>query len=58
MLPEHAWEIRSTGDGAHGLRESAWSLVPLPEKSGDGFEDARPRPGAGTSPWPWPQPPT
>lgn len=40
ILPEHAWEIRSAGDGAHGLREYAWALVPLPGDSDDGFNDA------------------
>nr|WP_158853820.1 hypothetical protein [Streptomyces sp. NRRL F-5650] len=30
ILPEDAWEIRSAGDGAHGLREYAWALVSLP----------------------------
>ncbi|AYN40823.1 IS701 family transposase [Streptomyces dangxiongensis] len=40
ILPEHAWEIRSAGDGAHGLREYAWALVPLPGEGDDGFEDA------------------
>jgi hypothetical protein len=40
ILPEHAWETRSAGDGAHGLREYAWALVPLPGKRDDGFEDA------------------
>jgi SRSO17 transposase len=34
ILPEHAWEIRSAGDGAHGLREYAWALVPLPGAGG------------------------
>lgn len=42
ILPEHAWEIRSAGDGAHGLREYAWALVPLPHRTehADGFDDA------------------
>ncbi|WP_217565987.1 hypothetical protein [Streptomyces sp. GbtcB7] len=40
ILPEHAWGIRSAGDGAHGLREYAWALVPMPGGSGDGFDDA------------------
>jgi SRSO17 transposase len=40
ILPERAWEIRSAGDGAHGLREYAWALVPLPGEGDDGFEDA------------------
>ncbi|PWI05913.1 IS701 family transposase [Streptomyces sp. NWU339] len=40
ILPEDAWEIRSAGDGAHGLREYAWALVPLPGRHEDGFEDA------------------
>ncbi|MFE2423417.1 hypothetical protein [Streptomyces hokutonensis] len=40
ILPEHAREIRSAGEGAHGLREYAWALVPLPGASDDGFEDA------------------
>ncbi len=40
ILPEHAWEIRSAGDGAHGLREYAWALVPLPGEGDDDFEDA------------------
>ncbi|MFF7755510.1 hypothetical protein ACFZCP_41280 [Streptomyces sp. NPDC007971] len=40
LLPEHAWEIRSAGEGAHGLREYAWALVPLPGVSNDGFDDA------------------
>jgi len=39
ILPEDAWEIRSAGDGAHGPREYAWALVPLPGKNADGFED-------------------
>lgn len=30
ILPEHAREIRSAGEGAHGLREYASALVPLP----------------------------
>jgi hypothetical protein len=38
--PERAWEIRSAGDGVHGLREYAWALVPLPGERADGFEDA------------------
>ncbi|MFE8926450.1 IS701 family transposase [Streptomyces rochei] len=40
ILPEHAWEIRSAGEGAHGLREYAWALVPLPGEGDDDFEDA------------------
>ncbi|MFE9399251.1 hypothetical protein [Streptomyces flavidovirens] len=40
ILPEHAREIRSAGDGAHGLREYAWALVPLPGEGDDGFDDA------------------
>ncbi|UUU23781.1 IS701 family transposase [Streptomyces sp. DSM 40750] len=40
ILPEHTWEIRSAGEGAHGLREYAWALVPLPGERDDGFEDA------------------
>ncbi len=39
ILPEEAWEIRSTGESAHGLREYAWALVPLPGSDTDGFED-------------------
>ncbi|WP_449657850.1 IS701 family transposase [Streptomyces lancefieldiae] len=40
ILPEHAWEIRSAGEGAHGLREYAWAMVPMPGARDDGFEDA------------------
>jgi hypothetical protein len=40
ILPEHNWEIRSAGEGAHGLREYAWALVPLPGEGDDDFEDA------------------
>ncbi|MGW5974846.1 IS701 family transposase [Streptomyces sp. NPDC055186] len=40
ILPEDAWEIRSAGDGAHGLREYSWAMVPLPGRHEDGFEDA------------------
>lgn len=40
ILPEHAWETRSAGESAHGLREYAWALVPLPGERDDGFEDA------------------
>jgi hypothetical protein len=40
ILPEHAWQTRSAGDGTHGLRAYAWALVPLPGKRDDGFEDA------------------
>ncbi|WP_437097218.1 IS701 family transposase [Streptomyces sp. enrichment culture] len=39
ILPEDAWEIRSAGDGAHGLREYAWAMVSLPGQGTDGFED-------------------
>ncbi|MEV7451783.1 IS701 family transposase [Streptomyces nigra] len=39
ILPEEAWEIRSAGESAHGLREYAWALVPLPGSDTDGFED-------------------
>ncbi len=38
ILPEHVWEIRSAGDGAHGLREYAWTLLPVPDReAADGF---------------------
>ncbi|GAA2665561.1 hypothetical protein GCM10010400_27220 [Streptomyces aculeolatus] len=42
ILPKHAWEIRSAGHGAHGLREYAWALAPLldADEPTDGFEDA------------------
>nr|WP_149824763.1 IS701 family transposase [Streptomyces tailanensis] len=40
ILPEEAWEVRSAGDGTHGLREYAWAMVPLPGNGADGFEDA------------------
>ncbi|MFC7898161.1 hypothetical protein [Streptomyces sp. NPDC057381] len=40
ILPGHAWEIRSAGDGAHGLCEYAWALVPLPGEGDDDVEDA------------------
>jgi SRSO17 transposase len=41
ILPAHAWEIRSAGDGAHGQREYAWALVPLPDRdAAEGFEAA------------------
>ncbi|MEU4351853.1 IS701 family transposase [Streptomyces sp. NPDC023838] len=39
ILPEHSWEIRSAGDGAHGRREYAWALVLLPGQA-HGFDDA------------------
>lgn len=32
------WEIRSAGDGAHGLREYAWTHLPVPDReAADGF---------------------
>ncbi|WP_419995033.1 IS701 family transposase [Streptomyces boninensis] len=38
ILPERVWEMRSAGDGAHGLREYAWAVVPLPDReAADGF---------------------
>ncbi|MEU6589653.1 IS701 family transposase [Streptomyces sp. NPDC046881] len=40
ILPEPAWEIRSAGDGAQGLREYACALVSLPGEGADGFDDA------------------
>ncbi|MGC0319356.1 SRSO17 transposase [Kitasatospora acidiphila] len=39
ILPDRVWEVRSAGDGAHGLREYAWALVMLPGQV-DGFDDA------------------
>ena len=29
ILPEHAWEIRSAGDGAHGLRAMVIAMTPV-----------------------------
>jgi SRSO17 transposase len=41
ILPEDVWEIRSAGDGAHGLREYAWAQVSLPDReAADGFSTA------------------
>ncbi|MEV6804291.1 hypothetical protein [Streptomyces sp. NPDC051132] len=41
ILPEDVWEIRSAGDGAHGLREYAWAQVWLPDReAADGFSTA------------------
>lgn len=54
--PEHAREIRSARDGAHGLREYAWAPVPPPGDHGDGFEDAYRRRPARAGSWPRPGP--
>ncbi|MFC7898176.1 transposase [Streptomyces sp. NPDC057381] len=41
ILSEDVWEIRSAGDGAHGLREYAWAQVSLPDReAADGFSTA------------------
>ncbi|MFF7849804.1 hypothetical protein ACFZDF_19895 [Streptomyces sp. NPDC007910] len=38
ILPGQVREIRSAGDGAHGPRECAWALLPLPDReAADGF---------------------
>ncbi|MFC7638270.1 hypothetical protein ACFQWA_20380 [Streptomyces thermogriseus] len=39
ILPKDAWEIRSAGNSAHGLREYAWVMVPLTGDHSD-FENA------------------
>jgi SRSO17 transposase len=41
ILPPNAWETRSAGEGAHGLREYSWAMVPLPDaiERREGFED-------------------
>ncbi len=38
--PVEVFTLRSTGHGAHGLREYAWALVQLPGDSDDGFDEA------------------